>query len=178
MLGKLGFNNSFEFAVRRDTAERYGLRTFSDLAAVSSNMILRCGEVLASRNDGLPNLERLYNMNFKDVVKDHGNSEDRYIALKNDDVQVLEVFTTDGLLLEYDVVVLEDDKGFFPPYHGAIAVRNEILDKHPELLGVLNLLEGKLPDSVMTNLNHRVDFGGESPKDVAESFLQQIRLIP
>ena len=175
MLGKLGFNNSFGLAVTRDTAERYGLRTYSDLAEVSSDMIFRGGPVLMSRNDGLPNLKRLYNMSFKEeVVRE---DEDRYTALMNGEVQVAEIFTTDGMLLEYDVVVLEDDKSFFPPYHGAIVVRSEILDKHPELLDVLNRLEGKLPDNIMINLIHRVDVGDESPRDVAESFLIENGLI-
>jgi len=175
MLGKLGFNNSFGLAVRRDTAERYALRTYSDLAEVSSNMIFHGGPVLMTRNDGLPNLKRLYNMSFKEEVV--RNDEDRYTALMNGDVQVAEIFTTDGLLLEYDVVVLEDDKNFFPPYHGAIVVRNEILDKHPELLDILNKLEGKLPDDVMINLIHRVDVGNESTQDVARSFLRENGLI-
>jgi len=175
MLGKLGFNNSFGLAVRRDTAEQYGLQTYSDLAEVSSSMIFRGGPVLMSRSDGLPNLKRLYNMSFKEeVVRE---DEDRYTALMNGEVQVAEIFTTDGMLLEYDVVVLEDDKSFFPPYHGAIVVRSEILDKHPELLDVLNRLEGKLPDNIMINLIHRVDVGDESPRDVAESFLIENGLI-
>jgi len=175
MLGKLGFNNSFGLAVRRDTAEQYGLRTYSDLAEVSSNMILRGGTVFMSRYDGLPNLKKLYNMSFKEEIERY--DDDRYTALVNGEVQVAEIFTTDGLLLEYDLVVLEDDKNFFPPYHGAIVVRNEIAEKHPELIGVLGLLEGKLPDDIMIGLIHRVDVGNESPRDVAESFLRENGLI-
>ena len=175
MLDKLGFNNSFGLAVRRDTAERYGLRTYSDLAEVSSDLIFHGGPVLMTRNDGLPNLKRLYNMSFKEEVV--RNDEDRYTPLMNGDVHVAEIFTTDGMLLEYDVVVLEDDKNFFPPYHGAIVARNEILDKHPELIGVLNMLTGKLPDDVMINLIHRVDVGNETPQDVARSFLRDNGLI-
>jgi len=175
MLGKLGFNNSFGLAVRQDTAEQYGLRTFSDLAEVSSNLIF-CGSAgIISRNDGLPNLKRLYNMSFKEEIALH--NEERYKALMNDQAQVAEVFTTDGLLYEHDVVVLEDDLSFFPPYHAAIVVRNEILDKHPDLINILNLLVGKLPDDIMRNLNYRVDVGNESPRDVAESFLRENGLI-
>jgi len=175
MLSKLGFNNSYGLAVRRDTAERYGLRTYSDLAEVSSNLIFNYGAVFMSRNDGLYNLKALYDMSFKEeIIRTDSN---RFTALMNDEVQVAEIFTTDGFLIEYDVVVLEDDKNFFPPYHGAIVVRNEILDKHPELLDVLNLLVGKLPDEVMRNLNYRVDVNNESPREVAESFLKDNDLI-
>ena len=178
MLGKLGFNNSFGLAVRRDTAEQYGLRTYSDLAEVSSNMIFFGSDAIISRNDGLPNLKRLYNMSFKEE-KGLGSEkhEKRFFALMDGEVQVAEIFTTDGLLLEHDVVVLEDDKSFFPPYHAAIVARNEMLDKHPELLGVLNMLEGKISDDIMTFLNFRVDVGNESPPEVAESFLREHGLI-
>ena len=175
MLGKIGFNNSFGLAVRQDTAQQYGLRTFSDLAEVSSNMIF-CGSAgIISRNDGLPNLKRLYNMSFLEEIVLH--NEERYIALINDYAQVAEVFTTDGLLFEHDVVVLEDDKNFFPPYHAVVIARNEILEKHPELINVLELLTNRISDDVMRALNHRVDVGNETPREVAESFLRANGLI-
>ena len=175
MLDRLGFNNSFGLAVRRDTAEQHSLRTYSDLAEVSSNMIFCGSGGIINRNDGLPNLKKLYNMSFRDEVQLH--NDDRYIALMNGDVQVAEIFTTDGLLYEYDMVVLEDDKNFFPPYHGAVVIRNETLNKHPELLGVFDLLVGKFSDDIMRSLIHRVDVGNESPRDVAEGFLKENGLI-
>jgi len=92
----------------------------------------------------------------------------------NNEVQVAEVFTTDGMLLVHDVVVLEDDKNFFPPYHGVIVVRNVILDKHPELIDILGLLEGRLTDDIMISLVYKVDVDGESPREVARSFLREI----
>ena len=97
--------------------------------------------------------------------------------MQNGDAQVAEVFSTDGLLYEYDLVVLEDDKNFFPPYHAAIVARNDLLEKHPELINIFNLLEGKLTDDIMRSLNHRVDVGNESPRAVAESFLREHGLI-
>jgi len=175
MFGKLGFNNSFGLAVRRDTAERYGLRTYSDLASVSSNMIFRGGSILMNRNDGLNNLKELYNMTFKEEVI--RTDDDRYTTLLNDEVQVAEIFTTDSMLLVHDVVVLEDDKNFFPPYHGVVIARNEILDLHPDLVGIFNLLEGRLPDDIMISLIYRAEIGRESPRDVAESFLKENGLI-
>jgi len=175
LLGKLGLNNTFGLAVRQDTASQYGLRTYSDLSAVSSDFIF-CGSAETfSRNDGLPNLKRLYNIEFKEEKVLH--NEQRYEALIADEVQVAEVFATDGLLYEHDLVVLEDDKNYYPPYHAAIVVRNETLEKHPELIAVLERLVGILPDEVMRNLNNRVDVGNESPRSVAESFLRENGLI-
>jgi osmoprotectant transport system permease protein len=175
LLGLLGFNNTFGLAVRQDTAQQFGLQTFSDLARVSSDMTF-CGSAeLINRRDGLPNLMILYDMSFKESIALHDRQ--RYEALLNDEAQVAEIFSTDGLLFEYDLVVLEDNKNFFPPYHAVIVARNEILEKHPELIAVLDLLTGKLPDEVMRALNHRVDVGNESPRTVAETFLRAIGLL-
>ena len=171
MLAPLGFNNTFCLAVRPDTAAAYNLKTFSDLAQVSSNYVFGGSAEILSRNDGIPNLKRVYDMSFKDEVVLADAS--RYVAIINDEIQITEAFSTDALLMEHDLVVLEDDKNFFPPYHGVVIMREEIAEKHPQLLEIFGRLEGILTDEVMRNLNHRVDVRGESPKDVAESFLME-----
>jgi len=175
LLGFLGFNNSFNLAVRQSTAEQYGLRTFSDLAAVSSDMIFGGSVEIITRTDGLPNLKKLYDMSFKDERVFH--NEERYPAISNDEVQVSEVFTTDWQITEYNLVVLEDDKNFFPPYHGVIVIRDDLAQRHPGLVTELERLEGLLTDDVMRSLNFRVEKSGESPRDVAESFLREAGLI-
>jgi len=175
MLGMPGFNNTFCLAVRSETAAEYGLKTFSDLANVSSDFIFGGSTEIANRNDGLPNLKRLYDMSFKEEREIH--NESRYLAIANDEIQVAEAFATDGLLMEHDLVVLEDDKYFFPPYHGTIIIREEIIKKHPELSDVLGVLIGAISDDTMRNLNYRVAVYEESPRDVAESFLRENNFI-
>jgi len=171
----LGFNNTFCLAVRRDTAEQYNLRTFSDLAEVSADFIFGGSAEIISRNDGLPNLKRLYDMSFKEERTLHDVL--RYEAIANNEIQVTEAFSTDALLSEFDLVVLEDDKNFFPPYHAVIIIRKDILEKHPELAEVLDKLTGLITDNVMRGLNFRADVLGEDPRDVAESFLEEHNLI-
>jgi osmoprotectant transport system permease protein len=175
MLEPLGFNNTFCLAVRADTAENYNLRTFSDLAEVSSGFIFGGSAELLVRNDGLPNLKRLYSMTFKEELIVDG--ADRYEAIKADEIQVTEAFATDGHLLKHDLVLLEDDKSFFPPYEGVIVVRNQTLEKHPELVEVLDKLTAILTDEAMRNLNYMVDVLDEDPKTVAENFLRENGLI-
>ena len=175
MLGLLGFNNTFNLAVRQDTAAEFDLRTISDLAEVSHNLIYGGSAEGQSRNDGIPNLKRHYNMTFKEEVI--YNDGDRYSAIYNDDVQVSEVYSTDSQILEYDLVVLEDDKHYYPPYHGVVVIRNEIAERHPELVELLSRLEGLITDDVMRGLNHMVDFLGDDPRDVAEIFLRENNLI-
>jgi osmoprotectant transport system permease protein len=171
MLDKLGLNNTFSLAVRTDIAAQYNLRTISDLAHVSSSLTFGGSSEFLSRFDGLPNLKKQYGMFFSEEVIMDGIA--RYNAIANDEVQVIVAFSTDGTLLNFDIVVLEDDLDFFPPYHGAIIISNETAEAYPELLNVFRLLAGKLTDVVMRGLNYRVDVQGESPRNVAEEFLRE-----
>jgi glycine betaine/choline ABC-type transport system substrate-binding protein len=176
MFNPLGFNNSYELAVQRGIAFSYNIRTISDLAAISPDLIMGGGLEFMRRNDGFRNLKIVYDLNFREEVYiDH---MDRYRAISEDEIQVTEVFRTDGALLSYDLFVLEDDRNFFPPYQGVIITREEILDNHPQLKSLLEVLSGTITDAVMRNLNYRVDILGEDPRYVAESFLRDNNLIP
>jgi glycine betaine/choline ABC-type transport system substrate-binding protein len=171
MLDPLGFNNTYALAVRAGTAAEHDLRTFSDLAKVSSDFVFGGSAEFLIRNDGLPNLKRLYDMKFKEEKSLDGAQ--RYFSIADDEIQVAGAFSTDGMLLEYDLVVLEDDKRFFPPYQGAIIIRNETVEKYPDLPKILDKLAGKLSDDIMRSLNHKADVLGQSPKSVAEGFLKE-----
>jgi glycine betaine/choline ABC-type transport system substrate-binding protein len=171
MLDLLGFNNTFSLAVRTDIATEHTLRTISDLARISPDLTFGGSSEFLSRYDGLPNLKKHYGMSFAEEIIMDGIT--RYNAIANDEVQVIVAFSTDGTLLNFNIVVLEDDLGFFPPYHGAIIIRDETTESHPELLNVLQLLAGELTDEVMRALNYRVDVLGELPRTVAEEFLKE-----
>ncbi|MCL2663525.1 MAG: hypothetical protein FWE83_09395 [Oscillospiraceae bacterium] len=175
MLDKLGFNNTFALAVRSDIASEYNLHTLSDLARVSSNFAFGGNSEFLSRFDGLPNLKRLYNMSFAEEKIINGFA--RYNAIADNEIQVVEAFSTDGILLDFDLVVLEDDLGFFSPYQAAIIIRNETVEAYPELINVLQMLSGVLTDEIMRGLNYKVDILGELPRDVAEEFLRENNFI-
>ena len=175
LLEPLGFNNTFCLAVLPETAAEYNLRTISDLALVSSNLIFGGSAEILYRHDGLPNLKKVYNMSFKEELE--FADEARYTAIASGVVHVTEAFSTDGQLLDYDLVVLEDDKQFFPAYEGLVLIRGEIADKHPGLVDVLSKLSGMISDTTMRNLNNRVDAHGENPADVARDFLRENGLI-
>jgi len=175
MLDPLGFNNSYALAVSFETATEYGLRTISDLAGVSENFIIGASAEFLMRSDGIPNLSRLYEMSFSSEKIVDGIA--RYAAIGNNEIQVTEAFTTDGHLLAHALIVLEDDKSFFPHYQGVVIVREEILDANPELRAVLDKLSGQITDDIMRTLNYRVDVRGETPESVARSFLLDNGLI-
>jgi osmoprotectant transport system permease protein len=175
MLEPLGFNNTYTITVRPDTAEQYGLKTYSDLAKVSQGLVLGVNFEILNRADGIPNLKKTYDMEFKDEVAIEGTL--RYTAINSDEIQVTNAFSTDGLLLEYELVVLEDDKQFFPPYHAAPIIRAEAAEAYPELVELVNRLAGSLDDQTMRELNYRVDGQRENPADVARDFLTSRGLI-
>lgn len=175
VLEPLGFNNTYCLAVRPDTAAQYNLKTYSDLAKVSSDFIFGGGFEILNRNDGIPNLKKAYGMEFKEEKAVEGVL--RYSALANNETQITEAFSTDGMLLEYDLVVLEDDKSFFPPYHAVPVIREDTAQKHPEILTELAKLTDFISDDAMRELNYKVDVLKQNPKDVATEFLKSSGLI-
>jgi osmoprotectant transport system permease protein len=175
MLKPLGFNNTYALAVRQDTAQQYQLNTISDLAKVSENMIMGPTIEFPNRDDGLIGLSETYNLQFKDVQAVDGGL--RYTALDNHKSDVIDAFSTDGLLEEFGLKVLEDDKNFFPPYYAVPIVKEETLKEHPELKEALNSLAGKLTDEKMRKLNYKVDSLKQSPRKVATEFLKEEGLL-
>ena len=170
-----GFNNTYGLAVNKDIAEKYNLKTYSDLAAVSNNLIFGAEYDFFEREDGYKELQKVYNMNFKKQIDmDIGL---KYQAMKDKKIDVMVIFTTDGQLAISDVVVLEDDKKMYPSYRAGTVVRSEILSKYPELKVVLEKLNNILDDKTMADLNYQVESEGKKPEDVAREYLQEKGLL-
>jgi osmoprotectant transport system permease protein len=169
MFPALGFNNTYAMAVRPDTAEKYNLKTISDLAKVSGQLVISPTLEFVNRFDGLQGLQRRYNMRFKDIIPLDGVP--RYTALVNYQSDVIDAFSTDGLLQEFGLVVLEDDLRHFPPYDAIPLVKPELLEKFPELPPVLELLAGQIDEEAMRAMNYQIDVLKKKPETVAEAFL-------
>lgn len=170
-----GFNNTYGLAVNKDIAEKYNLKTYSDLAKVSNNLIFGAEYDFFEREDGYKELQKIYNMNFKKKIDmDIGL---KYQAMKDKKIDVMVIFTTDGQLAISDVVVLEDDKKMYPSYRAGTVVRSEILSKYPELKPVLEKLNNILDDKTMADLNYQVESKGKKPEDVAREYLQEKGLL-
>ena len=170
-----GFNNTYGLAVNKDIAEKYNLKTYSDLAAVSNNLIFGAEYDFFEREDGYKELQKVYNVDFKKKIDmDIGL---KYQAMKDKKIDVMVIFTTDGQLAISDVVVLEDDKKMYPSYRAGTVVRSEILSKYPELKPVLEKLNNILDDKTMADLNYQVESEGKKPEDVAREYLQEKGLL-
>lgn len=168
-VGLYGFNNTFAIAVRSDVAEEYGLKTTSDLAEVSDQLVFGGNPDYIEREDGFGLLKETYGLNFKDVKDiDIGL---KYQAMKSGDIDVTNGFTTDAQLSQEDVTVLEDDKHLQVNYFCSTVVRNQALEEYPGLEEALMKMDGILTDQEMAELNYQVEVEGKDEADVAEEFL-------
>ena len=174
-LDPLGFENAYEIAVRGELAREKGLSTISDLARVSADLTAGLGFEFIERQDGLPGLAQTYGLEF-DKVQPLQQAL-KYQAAVAGDIQVLDVYTTDGRLDLYDLKVLEDDQGFFPPYEAAPLVRADTLEAYPEIGFALGLLAGAFDESTMRGLNLRLQEQGDSEAAVAADALVALGLI-
>jgi len=174
-IAPLGFQNSFEIAVPKELAEREHLQTISDLARISSRLHGGFGHEFVGRDDGLPGLEKAYGLKFASV--EHLQQAIQYQAAGARRIDAMDAYTTDARLLRYNLVILRDDKGFFPPYEAAALVRGETLKSHPEVGSVLGLLAGAFNEDSMRALNYRLQEKGESEAVIARDALQSLGLI-
>jgi osmoprotectant transport system permease protein len=174
-LSPLGFENSWEIAVPRELAEREHLETISDLARVAKRLHGGFGHEFVGRDDGLLGLQKTYGLEFGSVT--HLQQAIQYQAARQRTIDALDVYSTDGRLILYNLKVLKDDRSFFPPYEAAALVRGETLAKHPEVGAVLGLLAGSLSEDAMRGYNLRLQEKHESEVVVARDALRSIGLI-
>ncbi|SKB85593.1 ABC transporter permease/substrate-binding protein [Dyadobacter psychrophilus] len=120
------------------------------------------------REDGYLGLKSKYQLNMPTVVI---SDAVMYKAAYEKKIDVISGYSTDGRLKAYNLITLEDDKSIFPPYYASPLVRKDVLTKYPELEAAINLLSGKINDSIMTDLNYRVDYLKQSPEKVAQDFI-------
>ena len=173
--GMLGFNNTYGLVVTREIAEKYELKTYSDLAAVADELVFGAEYDFFEREDGYDALCETYGLEFKDTMDlDIGL---KYDAIGQKKIDVMNIFTTDGQLSISDVVVLEDDKGLYPSYMCGFVVRNEILEEYPELQNVFEMMENLITDADMAEMNYLVESEGANPEDVANGFLTEKGLM-
>ncbi len=127
----------------------------------------------AGRDDGYPGLQEKYGFNFNTVML---SSALMYKAVKEGEVDIIAGYSTDGRIKAYNLALLEDDRNAFPPYY-CVPILNQDTDRrYPELRAALQLLSGKINDSIMTELNYEVDFNKTSPEKVARDFLESLDL--
>ena len=177
LLEKLGFDNTYAVAVPQEIADKYNLEKVSDLVPVANQLTFGAEQSFFTLEGSMkynPFVE-FYGLNFKDSIPvDQGL---KYTAIENGSFDVTVVYATDGLNRKVGLKVLEDDRSFFPDYNGAFLVRNDLIEKYPELESILNELSGAISTEQMAELTYQVDVEGRSVDDVAKEFLVNLDLI-
>lgn len=174
-LPPLGFENTYAIAVTKATAARYALRTLSDLARYSGTLNAGLTPDFIGRSDGLPALEKKYGMHFAGVKP--LSQALKYQALARGSVDVIDGYSTDGLIKKYDLLVLDDDRRVFPPYQAAALTGARLWHYRPEAIAALTQLSERIDVTTMRALNARVEVGREPIARVANDELIALGLI-
>ncbi|WAP51291.1 glycine betaine ABC transporter substrate-binding protein [Arthrobacter sp. ATA002] len=169
-------NNTYALAMSRDLAAELGVTSISDLAALPVEDLTFCVDAeFNSRQDGFNPMLALYGLDRGTVVPEQNvgiyDTGAVYGAVDQGECLVGEVFATDGRIDALDLLVLEDDRNFFPAYNAAPVIYTETLQKYPELEAVLEQVAERLDDETMRSLNLKVDVQGEEPEQVAYDWM-------
>lgn len=168
------FQNTYAIAVKKDFAKENNLKTISDLKKIENEIVAGFSLEFNDRLDGNRGLKSLYGLNLE--VKTMEPSL-KYQAIENDDVNLIEVYSTDSEIISHDLFVLEDDLNLFPPYQAGALMRSEMAKDNPELVKSLERLSSKITNEQMQEMNYRVDVKKEKASDVAKEFIEKNNIL-
>lgn len=175
MLSPMKYNNTYALAVSKEMAEAHQLESISDIKAIQES--IKAGFTLEfnDREDGYIGIQKLYGITLAYIKTMEPKL--RYQAMNSGDIQLLDAYSTDSEIRQYNLTVLADDKQLFPPYQGAPLVRAETLEKYPEIEQALNKLANQITDDEMREINYQVNVEGKNITDVAREFLEEAGLL-
>ncbi|OJG18327.1 Osmotically activated L-carnitine, choline ABC transporter, substrate-binding protein OpuCC [Enterococcus canis] len=166
-----GFENTYVFLVRKDTAEKYNLKKVSDLKNVADELVAGVDTSWINREgDGYDGFKETYGFAFESILPMQIGLV--YDAVDAGKMDIVLGYSTDGRIASYDLVMLEDDLSFFPPYDAAPVVANQTLKDTPKLKDALDRLAGTISTEKMQKLNYEADNNLVEPSVVAEQFLK------
>ncbi|OJG95035.1 Osmotically activated L-carnitine, choline ABC transporter, substrate-binding protein OpuCC [Enterococcus thailandicus] len=167
-----GFENTYVFLVRKDTAEKYNLTKVSDLKNVADELVAGVDTSWINRKgDGYDGFQETYGFSFESILPMQIGLV--YDAVEAGKMDIVLGYSTDGRIASYDLVMLEDDLSFFPPYDAAPVVANQVLKDTPHLEEALQKLGSTITTEEMQKLNYEADNNLVEPSVVAERFLKE-----
>lgn len=170
MTQPLGFNNTYALGMKRAHAERLGVRRISDLKA-HAGLAFGFSSEFMDRADGWPGLRSRYGLPQANV---RGLDHDlAYRGLAAGSLHVIDLYSTDAEIEHYDLVVLEDDLGYFPDYRAVLVYRADLAARAPEAVEALRRLEGRIGAAAMSAMNAKAKIEGVPEARVAAAFLQE-----
>ncbi|KRO08039.1 ABC-type proline glycine betaine transporter [Paucilactobacillus hokkaidonensis] len=173
-LKPMKYNNTYALAVTKKFAEENGLKDISDLSGIQDKIKAGMTLEFIDRSDGLRGVKKLYGLTF---TPQSMSPDLRYGALHDGKVNLVDAYSTDSQLRQYNLVTLKDNKNLFPAYQGAPLMSEKLAKKHPEIVTSLNKLSNKISEKQMREMNYQVNVLKRSPKTVAHEYLIQHHLL-
>lgn len=174
-------DNTYSIIMRSDFADELNIKTLSDFAEYLNEnpgeLPMATNAEFLNRPDGIPGVEETYGFEFTSDSIHEMDPGLTYSALRDGEVDASVGFATDSRIVEFDLVILEDDKGFFPAYHAAIAMTKEVYEEYPEIEEIFEPLSEILDSDTIRELNYQVDIEEKNEEDVARNFLIENGLI-
>ncbi|MGY3188029.1 osmoprotectant update ABC transporter permease/substrate-binding subunit OpuFB [Lysinibacillus sp. TE18511] len=175
MLSPMKYNNTYALAVSKEMAETYDLQSISDIKPIQET--IKAGFTLEfnDREDGYLGIQNRYGITLPNITTMEPKL--RYQAIETGNIDLLDAYSTDSEIRQYNLQVLVDDQQLFPPYQGAPLLRKETLDKYPEIETALNKLANRITDDEMREMNYQVNVEGKNVEDVAREYLMKAGLL-
>ncbi|MFT9816047.1 ABC transporter permease/substrate-binding protein [Lysinibacillus sp. NPDC056185] len=175
MLSPMKYNNTYALAVSKQMADTYHLQTISDIKPIQE--MIKAGFTLEfnDREDGYLGIQKRYGITLSNIATMEPKL--RYQAIESGNIDLLDAYSTDSEIRQYNLQVLADDQQLFPPYQGAPLLRKETLEKYPEIETALNKLANQITDDEMREMNYRVNVEGQNIEEVARDYLTKAGLL-
>ncbi|MBF8807875.1 MAG: ABC transporter permease/substrate-binding protein [Enterococcus lacertideformus] len=175
LLQPMLYQNTYALAVKKSFAKENNLKTISDLTKIKEQAKAGFTLEFIDRSDGYKGLKETYRLDFPSVQSMEPSI--RYQAINNDEVNLVDAYSTDSELKQYDLVTLEDDYGLFPNYQGSPLMTKAFANTHKEVLNALEKLSGKITEKQMISMNYQVNVEKKQPAEVAHTFLKKEGLL-
>ncbi|NRG33092.1 ABC transporter permease/substrate-binding protein [Niallia circulans] len=175
MLKPMKYNNTYALAIPMGVAKEYNLNNISDLKTIEDKIIAGFTPEFPERDDGYLGIQNKYGIQFAEV--NIMQPKLRYTAIDSGKINVVDAYSTDSEIEEYNLKVLEDNQHLFPPYQGPPMLREETIEKYPELKTILNKLSNKITDDEMRKMNYEVNVNDKEPNVVAKEYLVENNLL-
>ncbi|WP_117169555.1 ABC transporter permease/substrate-binding protein [Paraliobacillus sediminis] len=174
-LEPMAFNNTYTVSAKQSFLDENNLSSIADLRTMDDEITAGFTLEFNDREDGYVGIQDVYDIEFGEVkTMEPGVRQE---AIENDEVDIIDAYSTSSYMVELNLGSLEDTENLFPPYQGAPLMRQETLDQYPELEEILNQLAGKITDEEMREMNYQVDFEDKAPVTVAREFLVEAGLL-
>ncbi|WP_112180999.1 MULTISPECIES: ABC transporter permease/substrate-binding protein [Paraliobacillus] len=168
-LEPMAFNNTYTLSAKQSFLDENNLSTIADLRSMDDEITAGFTLEFNDREDGYVGIQDVYDIEFGEVkTMEPGVRQE---AIQNDEVDIIDAYSTSSYMVELNLGSLEDTENLFPPYQGAPLMRQETLEQYPELEEILNQLAGKITDEEMREMNYQVDFEDKAPVTVAREYL-------